>query len=133
MSRNLVAASIAGGAGLAVLIALVALGGAMFDRTQARYPGAVAVGDDELHAGWRALSVTRQAEYHTDDSLGLVRAWYRARLGVAAAADLAPDGLCTPLAHARLVLHVEHALAVLVCADAHGTSVVVNERLTWWP
>ncbi len=94
------------------------------------YPGAVAVAGAgiDLAGGQRGV-IGWQTKFVTPDELGAVRAWYAARLGIAAASDVSfsPVDGCAWLTQAKLIIVVTHSVAVLACADPGGTRITVNE------
>jgi hypothetical protein len=117
--------------GLAALfVGVRLLAGPTFDNILNRYPGSVRGGSERfsLESAYGG-SISRQADYQTEDDFMTVKQWYDTHFGVAPAMDKNAMGDCAWLTKSNTTLRIAHTVSVMLCALPHGTRVFVNERV----
>ena len=120
----------------------LALGGVSFgltawanvDNVLGRYPGSVRLQSTgiDLHSVAQG-AISRQAVYETADEQSSVKRWFAARLEISPASELYTDSTCAWLAQSKPAVWLRREVSVLLCAEPHGTRVVVNESVYLWP
>ena len=118
--------------GLAAGFALFGrVAGAGLDSVLGRYPGSVRVGGGFDLSALREGTLNWQGTYQTEDELAAVRRWYAERLHVSPASDMnvASSDNCAWLTASKLVYRLGHTESVLMCAQPHGTRVVVTDSI----
>jgi hypothetical protein len=122
----------------------VALGGlaiglaswADVDNILGGYPGSVRLESTLVDLGAAARgALVRQVVYDTPAAPAAVRAWYAARLHLSWSAEVDTPRSCAWLTNdqEQRITGLRRDVSVSVCSEAHGTRIVVTERLALEP
>ncbi len=132
--RKLIFVAIAGSTLVAMLAGAGRMAQVYADELLGRYPGAVSTAAEELDVdAAQPGKLTRQGEYQTADSLGVVQHWYATRLRLEPASDNFFGGKCVWLTGSQRIYRFVRTVAVLLCERPDGTQVVVNETFAIGP
>ena len=109
-------------------------GWANADNILGRYPGAIRQESQffDLPAATRGV-IERQAVYETADAPSTTGRWYAARLHIAPPSETYDGRNCAWLASEQHFYWLRRDLSVSLCAEPHGTHVVIHETITVEP